>query len=57
MVLSKGSFSEGMPHPDSVCNARPSSVWDVQLLSAEICTWIRMDELSVDRLKSVCDAY
>lgn len=36
MVLSKGSLSQGMPHPDSVCTAGSISVWDVQLLSAQI---------------------
>lgn len=36
VVLSKGSFSRGMPHPDSVCNARSILLWDVQTLSAQL---------------------
>lgn len=37
VVLSKGSFSWGMPHPDSVCSAGSISVWDVQAPSTRLC--------------------
>lgn len=37
VLLSKGSFSQGIPHADSVCAARSIPLWDVQVLSAPIC--------------------